>query len=419
MKPRNDDEREVLRLSALLPALTEKQLEWAFKQTTKKGDTYYRDKHHRDLYLTFATTFRGWQIFRLYYCNTKEYVRGSKYNKKGSFYVWGFECIQKWIPKEDPATCITMGMPLKNVPNGHYQRTPFASGEMPMWWSLKEWKPLEMQIRCSDIYDKWFVHLYPRSTFLKGLEWWGKVMRKDYRLSVDHLSESYGTYSETLLKMGRIDIYEQLLKHDRSFIPCIKVALRNGGLKESSDVQTWFDHVQLLRRLGMDDRSPKYLCPNNLFEEHERLNEREQRIEVQRQIERALERARKNNKISEGIKLREKIWGDYSIQENGLTFVPLITIDDYVVEGKRMHHCVGGYYDHFSSLILSARGEEGKRRWETIEINLNSFRIIQSQGLQNHDTSRHKEIMGIVMRHMDEIRDIQSKAKKKAVVASA
>lgn len=419
MRARTELERDVERLHSLLPPLTDEQLHWAMCETIENGTDYYGDKHHKDHWLTFATTFNGWQVFRLYYCNTKEYVRGSRYNKKGSVYVWGFECIQKWVSCENPSICVTMGMPKKKVPNANYQRCPFASGEMPMWaLGTEQLKPLEMQIKDGELYDKWHCHLYPESVFADKFVWWRGLMERDHRLSVDYFIESYGTYGETLLKMGRIDLFEKWLNH-KDTAPSMKVALRNGGLKEGTDIDLWFDHLDLLRKLGLDTHSPKYLCPADLVMEHQRLNDKLARIEAQLQVERNLAIARKNPAILQGIRARGEKWGEFRINENGLTFVPLISIEDYVYEGKKMHHCVGGYYDHFNSLILSARGQNG-RIWETIEIRLSQYSIIQSQGVCNKRTDRHQEIMDIVMNHMAEIKSIQEnreRAKKLTAVA--
>lgn len=70
-------------------------------------------------------------------------------------------------------------------------------------------------------------------------------------------------------------------------------------------------------------------------------------------------------------------------------------------EGIAMHHCVGGYYNRPQSLILSAK-VDGKRV-ETIEVDLNSYRVVQSRGLQNKSTKYHDRIVSLVNKNMNEI----------------
>lgn len=74
-------------------------------------------------------------------------------------------------------------------------------------------------------------------------------------------------------------------------------------------------------------------------------------------------------------------------------------------EGEAMHHCVHkmGYYKKENSLILSAKDKKGKRI-ETIEIDLKTFRVVQSRGVNNDNTPKHDEIIRLVNNNMDLIR---------------
>lgn len=68
-----------------------------------------------------------------------------------------------------------------------------------------------------------------------------------------------------------------------------------------------------------------------------------------------------------------------------------------------MHHCVYNcaYYARKESLVLSAK-KNGKRL-ETIEVNLNTFKIVQSRGVCNQNSDYHKQIIRIVEKNMYEI----------------
>ena len=84
----------------------------------------------------------------------------------------------------------------------------------------------------------------------------------------------------------------------------------------------------------------------------------------------------------------------------------LESVQEHLEEGTAMHHCVfsNEYYLKENSLILSAT-IEGKRI-ETIEVNLDTLKVVQSRGLQNKNTEYHDRIIDLVNRN---IRQIQSR----------
>ncbi len=61
-----------------------------------------------------------------------------------------------------------------------------------------------------------------------------------------------------------------------------------------------------------------------------------------------------------------------------------------------MHHCVfdNAYYLKENSLILSATIEG--RRIETIEVNLDTLKVVQSRGVCNKNTEYHEQIVNLV-----------------------
>ena len=81
-----------------------------------------------------------------------------------------------------------------------------------------------------------------------------------------------------------------------------------------------------------------------------------------------------------------------------LTIRVLESIEEIVLEGKIMHHCVGGYYSKEDSLILSAT-IDGKRI-ETIEVSLSKLAVIQSRGVCNKNTEYHDQILQLVGQNM-------------------
>lgn len=75
---------------------------------------------------------------------------------------------------------------------------------------------------------------------------------------------------ETLMKAGRTEHLKYFLNNSRALDACwqsYKVATRNSY--EIADISIWCDYVDMLRRLGKDIHSPKYVCPTDLHREHD------------------------------------------------------------------------------------------------------------------------------------------------------
>ena len=149
----------------------------------------------------------------------------------------------------------------------------------------------------------------------------------------------------------------------------------------------------MLRRLGKDIHSPKYVCPENLQEAHDT---------AQRKLQ------RKQDKEAEAQRRQKAIENEERFQELkapffGITFTDgviqvkvLESVQEYLEEGKALHHCVfdNAYYLKENSLILSAT-IEGKRI-ETIELSLKTMEVLQSRGLCNKNTEYHEQIVNLV-----------------------
>ena len=74
----------------------------------------------------------------------------------------------------------------------------------------------------------------------------------------------------------------------------------------------------------------------------------------------------------------------------------LESVQEHLEEGVSMHHCVfdNAYYLKENSLILSATIEG--RRIETIEVNLDTLKVVQSRGVCNKNTEYHEQIVNLV-----------------------
>ena len=144
--------------------------------------------------------------------------------------------------------------------------------------------------------------------------------------------------AETLMKAGRMEHLRYFLNNKSTFDACwqsYKVATRNGY--EIEDISLWCDYVDMLRRLGKDIHSPKYLCPADLHREHDRrqseLRKQREKEEIEKRREKAIEEEKRFHE------LKSKFFGicftDGTIQVHVLE-----SVQEHLEEGVSMHHCL-------------------------------------------------------------------------------
>lgn len=75
-------------------------------------------------------------------------------------------------------------------------------------------------------------------------------------------------------------------------------------------------------------------------------------------------------------------------------------IEDFIEEGRVMHHCVytNEYYLNKDSLLLSARIKNA--RIATIELSLNNFSIVQCRGKYNMVTPYDEKITKLIKQNI-------------------
>ena len=74
----------------------------------------------------------------------------------------------------------------------------------------------------------------------------------------------------------------------------------------------------------------------------------------------------------------------------------LESVQEYIEEGAELHHCLfsNEYYLKENSLNLSATIEG--RRIETIEVNLDTLKVVQSRRVCNKNAEYHDQIVSLV-----------------------
>ncbi|WP_211834177.1 PcfJ domain-containing protein, partial [Porphyromonas levii] len=75
------------------------------------------------------------------------------------------------------------------------------------------------------------------------------------------------------------------------------------------------------------------------------------------------------------------------------------SVQEYLEEGTAMHHCLFASEYHLkpNSLILSAT--INSKRIETIELNLETLKVVQSRGICNSTTEYHDQILQLVQQN--------------------
>ena len=132
--------------------------------------------------------------------------------------------------------------------------------------------------------------------------------------------------------------------------------------------------------------------------------EREQQAVIRRQ-------QKLENAVAE-FEERFKKFFDLEFASGELNIQPLKSIDEFKEEGDELKHCVftNEYYLKVNSLILSAR--VSGVRTETIEINLKTFKIMQSRGLNNKSTQYHNQIVELVKNNISKIKKTMREVSK-------
>ena len=373
---------------------------------------------NEDGYAMIAQAIGDWQILRYFYLENHNYIDGYTFSSRARFtYAPSKDCTEVMRIYINPTKKekIVESLPIGSFPN--WRKQPYA---------ITDWQGTTHALNvCTKNAEKsewrteWMIKkVVPGAQILPYFRQRGVNARNITKLWTDtYMMNVVDTpYAETLLKMGQIrlaNLYANADYNTRRYDRQIRIALRHGfnfeGLKHT--LRDYWDYIEELRQMGMDDTNPKYLVPDDFSKAHTELSERvrvkREReyaiIEARREEEDRKRRIEREKKLAGEIEKRKHLFGALEIMGFGLVIKPLFTADEYKEEGKAMHHCVGGYWDNFTSLILSARDSKGERV-ETIEVDLKKFVIIQSRAVCNGTSKKHNDILNLVNNNMKTIK---------------
>lgn len=232
---------------------------------------------------------------------------------------------------------------------------------------------------------------------------------------------------ETIKKRGLDNYFEFFIEKRyldiKDYWPSLKICFRNNYLIEKVNPSTFVDHIKLLQYFKLDIRSPKYVCPKNFTDEHNKLAERKARKEAKEWERQNKEYEKKKRKEllerDKKFKAEKAKFSSLLITDGKFVIEPLLSVKDFQDESNYMKHCVfDERYMGKTCLILSAKINGVKL--ETVEVDLNEFVVKQSRGIRNKFHHYHRKIVLLVRANMELIksctksRNIKLKIKKAA-----
>ena len=411
MKPKNLKQQHIVELNGRLRPLTTPQMNWVLNSTInhygyrlksgmctcmKCGHEWLENRNGTCLcpecgtqieikdtkervireksYFNVITTMEGYQVVRMFLMMV-EMRKGMKakpaYLEIGSY----------WIDSKGNTIVVGLQRTL-----GHYIDS-FAFGS-----------PLEIR-RDNEAFqrisDEW---VYPR---IKVTD---TIKRNGFKGSCHHIHPVTlfqelltNPKAETLMKSSEIELLRYLCfrptyKADiNTYWNTIKIANRNGYKVNNS--QMWMDYIKMLERCGKDIQSPKYICPANLQEEHDRYMRKVHILEDKKK--RAEDIIKAQEREASFKEQKEKFFG-IRINDEEIEVKVLESVEECRQEAESQHICLfsAAYDQRENSLIFSAR--INGRIIETIEVDLKTLKVVQSRGVCNQNTEYHDRIVNLI-----------------------
>lgn len=445
MNARNEIERTAVRLSKTLPPITEKQKRWAIEHCFKPFGYFHRGEvwcskcgktfHHdvsplgaalvaqnvtcphcgTDLllkqstrkelteswYFTILTTCKGFQVVRHFIAEKQMFKFGKKLHSCEQPFYSIDEAVQIWLAPEGKDAILAR--PCKSIPYV-YDAWKFDEPLTVMRRNMRYFTSNQFDAK----YDVNAEYIYPRASILPVLRRNGFTLRckgvapselMKLLLTDNEAEELVKSRQYELL---RYKVIRNIKERRMPFAHAIRIANRNGYIVK--DALTWMDYLKMLDYFNLDTHNAHYVCPRDLKKEHDRLMERRQLITAAEEMKLKQQEAAKWE--AQYCKDKAKFFGVCFGDEN-LVVTVIQSVSEMLAEGKAMHHCVyeADYYKRPDSLILSAKDLQGKRI-ETIEVNLQTFSVVQSRGVCNRNSPYHEEIINLVNQNMNKIKQL-------------
>lgn len=424
MKPKTKLEKEVTEISAKLRPITEKQLQWGEDCIPNFARIYKGQSHclecghswkpedselsmstigldcpecgkHLQVKARYSTDcavseyFQVWQVVSGFQVIRTIFIK-KIYHLSRPACVFTSEVMQHWINETGKVVWLS-----KNVHglSRYYDQWVFGS-EM----SLKTKVPYTGSEARYNITSEF---VYPHRSVLPVIK------RNGFSGHLYGFSPTYlfpiilsDPHAETLFKARQFSLIRSITK-TKQYWTSVRICLRNGYMV--NDATIWFDYLDLLQYFGKDLRNAKYVCPENLKKEHDRLVVKKRAILEREEIENKRKRAHEMNE--KFLAMKSQFVGMKFISDQ-IMIKTLDSVQEYLEEGDRLHHCVfaNDYALKKDSLCLSARINE--QPVETIEVDLKKMKIVQCRGIHNNKSEYHDKIIKLMSENIPRIAKI-------------
>lgn len=423
MKAKTKFQNEITDLAKLLSPITEVQLTWAKKHClehqatiTKKGLATCLDCAHeyiipsneikKDSYvcpgcntrlkktITLKRKFSDWAYFSIIQTvKGLQVIRNFKiegtYTKKQKPSIYCKELCQLWLNENGKFEIFGLV---------HYSNYYFDT------WTG------DFEIRNKNALNKYNItpyKVYPKIKLLDKIKRAG-VKGRTYNVAPLYLFQKLlnNNRYETLLKSNYENLISTLTSEKiQEFWDSIKICIRNSY--KINEPKLWVDYLRLLKIFNKDLRNPKYVCPNDLKEQHDILVKRREK-QLEKQYKQAEERRKKEledniEKSQQKYVERIKKFLNLKIANDKIDISVIPSVQDFQRIGKEQALCIfaNEYYENESSLMLVARIEG--LEVEVIELSLINFEVLEAQGFKNEPSKYHQEILKLVDRNKFQI----------------
>lgn len=206
--------------------------------------------------------------------------------------------------------------------------------------------------------------------------------KNNYKLSIDEakkLSEMPSHYIERAKKYSSLKkVINYISKQFRINLGCsCSSRIYCNEIEVFSD---WLDYLKDCKELKIDLDKKDNMFPKNLYVQHQNFI---------KQIE-YIKNKEIDYKIKERLKETEK---RYCFEWNGLLIRPARSQGELIEEGKRMHHCVGGYAERYANgvtnILFIRRVENPDTEFYTVEVCNDT--VIQVRGKRNRTQTKEVE----------------------------
>jgi hypothetical protein len=133
-------------------------------------------------------------------------------------------------------------------------------------------------------------HIYPRCTLLNIVKRNGfNNKASDLIASQDLIPKILkDNKAETLIKTRQYELLKRyIISNDLQYWNQIKIAIRNNYIV--NNVNDWYDYLHMLTALRKDIHNPKYVCPTDFYEAHQKVLAKHQELRRKQKLAKLIE----------------------------------------------------------------------------------------------------------------------------------